>query len=380
MHFSRVRLENWRNFTSSDVPLQNRAFLVGANATGKSNFLDALRFLRDIVLEGGGFQEAVRRRGGVSALRSLHARSQPAVALDVDLNEGDALEWRYRLVFDQDTRKRPLLLEEHIWHGGILLLSRPDGDDRADAARLRQTLLEQTFANREFRAVADFFRSITYWHVVPQLVRDPERSIGRTADPFGGDFLEQIGNAAENSRKARLRRIEAALQIAVPSLTSLQWQRDQQGTAHLRTNDKHWRPQGAWQTELELSDGTLRLIGLLWALQDGRGPLLLEEPELSLHPGIVRHLSQMMLSIQRQQKLAFRQTFVSTHSSDLLNDEGIAPDEVLLFLPDDNGTQIRQGAALDAVLEQLNARLPLGEIVNALTEPANSDQLLSFER
>jgi predicted ATPase len=47
MRFSQVILENWRNFDQVDVRLQDRAFLVGPNASGKSNFLDVFRFLRD---------------------------------------------------------------------------------------------------------------------------------------------------------------------------------------------------------------------------------------------------------------------------------------------------------------------------------------------
>jgi predicted ATPase len=72
--FTHVHLENWRNFTDISVDLQNRAVLVGPNASGKSNFLDVFRFLSDIVAVGGGFQEAVRRRDGVSKLRALAAR------------------------------------------------------------------------------------------------------------------------------------------------------------------------------------------------------------------------------------------------------------------------------------------------------------------
>ena len=84
MQFSRIQLENWRNFSTVDVQLQNRAFLVGANASGKSNFLDVFRFLRDLVNPGGGFQEAVSRRGGVSAIRNLGARRNTNVAIEVD--------------------------------------------------------------------------------------------------------------------------------------------------------------------------------------------------------------------------------------------------------------------------------------------------------
>ena len=64
MRFTRLKLENWRNFLTVDVQLQRRVFLVGPNASGKSNVLDALRFLRDIAdPQGGGFLAAVTKRG-----------------------------------------------------------------------------------------------------------------------------------------------------------------------------------------------------------------------------------------------------------------------------------------------------------------------------
>lgn len=68
LRFRRLRLRNWKNFLRVDVVLQDRLFLVGANASGKSNFLDAFRFLRDIALSGSGFREAVLHpRRGVQA-------------------------------------------------------------------------------------------------------------------------------------------------------------------------------------------------------------------------------------------------------------------------------------------------------------------------
>ncbi|MBM3460014.1 MAG: chromosome segregation protein SMC, partial [Armatimonadetes bacterium] len=61
--FTRIELQNWRNFTRVGVDLPRRAFLVGPNASGKTNFLDAFRFLQGLVAVGGGFQDAVARRG-----------------------------------------------------------------------------------------------------------------------------------------------------------------------------------------------------------------------------------------------------------------------------------------------------------------------------
>ena len=45
---TRIRLKNWKIFQNVDVPLGPRTFLIGNNAAGKSNFLDALRFIGDV--------------------------------------------------------------------------------------------------------------------------------------------------------------------------------------------------------------------------------------------------------------------------------------------------------------------------------------------
>ena len=378
MKFSRISLENWRNFGHVDVPLQNRAFLVGPNASGKSNFLDAFRFLRDIVISGGGFQKSVTERGGVSLIRNLAARRYPDVVIQVALQEKEEIVWRYRIAFAQDNQRRPILKKEQVWRGSDLILDRPDDDDRADEARLRQTYLEQTFANRDFRDIADFFMSVHYYHLVPQLVRDPERSIGQQADPYGGDFLEQIASTQKRTKEARLRRILAALKVAVPQLSELKLEKDERGVSHLYGNYEHWRPKGAWQTEADFSDGTLRLMGLLWSLLDGSGPLLLEEPELSLHSGIVRYIPQMMLRVQRGRRRAVRQVFLSTHSSDLLRDEGIAADEVLLFIPSQEGSVVQVGADIAEVRQLLEAGLTVAEVIIPRTQPINAVQLSFF--
>ncbi len=106
-------------------------------------------------------------------------------------------------------------------------------------------------------------------------MREPDRSVGRINDPFGGDFLEQLAKTSEKTRKTRLRRIQEALRVAVPQLQEIELWRDVRGIPHLRGKYEHWRPQGAWQTEEQFSDGTLRLMGLLWVAMDKDGPLLL---------------------------------------------------------------------------------------------------------
>lgn len=374
--FRKLHLRNWKNFVQVEVDIGNRVFLVGPNASGKSNFLDAFRFLRDLAVSGGGLQEAIGRRGGVSAIRCLAARRYPDVGIQVALSTDDGSPgWEYELAFKQDNQRRPLVSRERVLRNGEVVLERPNGEDRTDPERLTQSYLEQVNVNQSFRELVTFFASIRYLHIVPQLIREPDRSVGHANDPFGGDFLEQIARTNDKTRNARLRRIQEALLVAVPQLQEIELTRDARGAPHLRGKYQHWRPQGAWQTEEQFSDGTLRLMGLLWVTLDRGGPLLLEEPELSLHPEIVRLLPQMLARMQRR---TGRQIFISTHSPELLRDEGIGLDEVLLLNPGPEGTEVTAAGSHQDIKDLLQGGVSLAEIVIPRTRPVNAAQLPLF--
>lgn len=361
--FTRIRLENWRNFRDVSVDLQERVFLVGPNASGKSNFLDAFRFLRDIVKEG--FQHAVSRRGGFSRLRSFDASPDSQISVSVSIGTDDQPDsWQYEIRFAEHPQWRTVVTAETVYRAGVVLCSRPDQNDIVDRQRLTQTALEQVSMNKDFRAISEILATVFYLHVVPQLVREPERSAGEEADPYGGDFLEQIANVPEDILEERLRWVTGAVRAAVPQLVELDIRRDARGMAHLLGR---YQPDGPWQTEAEFSDGTLRLIGLLWAhLVQPSGPLILEEPELGLHPDVVRRLPQVFARMQIRNG---QQILLSTHSPDLLRDEGIGLDEVFLLLPGDRGTEIRAAGTFQEVVALLEGGIPLDEAVLPITRP-----------
>lgn len=375
LRFTRVHLENWRNFGSVDVELARRVFIVGPNASGKSNFLDVFRFLHDIVSVGGGFEEAVRRRQGVSKLRALSARKYPDVKVHVSLGDSNGGSWRYELAIGQDSQQRAKIKREAAYNGDDLLFERPNPADVMDPERLTQTYLQQVNENKKFRPVVDAFASVRYLHIVPQLVREPDRSVGKTDDPYGGDFLQRIADTPDQILRARLKRIADALRIAVPQLSELELAKDKRGVPHLRGRYEHWRPQGAWQNEDQFSDGTIRLLGLLWAVVENGGPLLLEEPELSLHPEVVRFLPQLFARMQRS---SGRQILTSTHSTDLLQDEGIGIDEVLLLTPSSEGTTVKTAGEFAEVKALLEGGSSLAEAVLPLTRPGRAEQLALF--
>lgn len=372
--YREIQLENWRNFKRVHASLTPRVFLVGPNASGKSNFLDVFRFLQEIAKVGGGFQNAVSSRGGVSKLRSYAARRYPDVSIDVSL-ETNSTVWRYVIAFTQDNQSRPVLTREEVWKGRSLLLKRPDPEDEADPIRMTATALEQVNVNKPFREVVKFLASARYLHIVPQLVRDPDRSVGRQADPYGGDFLEQLAKTQPRVLSSRLAKIRDALKVAVPQLRDLQLKKDEKGTPHLLSLYEHWRPNAGWQNESQLSDGTLRLMGLLWALLDDSGPLLLEEPELSLHPEVVRYIPQMISRLVTKKP---RQVLLSTHSPSLLEDDGIGPEEVLLLVPSKEGTEIQLGKDDAQIHALLEGGATMAEAVLPRTRPSQVQQLTFF--
>ena len=382
MIISHIKMQNWRNFRNVDIQLGRRVFLVGANASGKSNFLDAFRFLRDIAKsEGGGLQKAVSERGGVSKIRCLAARKEPQVEIEIHLAEsyGGEVLWKYALGIKQEPRayRNPYVFYEKVWKGNKLILDRPNDEDNKDKPRLKQTHLEQINANLQFRDIVKFLDSIYYLHLIPQVLRHPEIFAGPVSkeDPFGRSFLERIVQTPVKTRRSRLKKIEKALKIAVPQLKQLTDTRDERGVPHLEAIYKHWRPKAGKQNEEQFSDGTLRLIGFLWSILEGDALLLMEEPELSLHSAIVRKLPGLIWRIQNKKK---RQIIISTHSSDLLSDKGIGGEEVLLLTPDVEGTKVKQASSVRDVKILLDSGFSISEAALPKTEPKNSNQLSLF--
>lgn len=376
-----VYLKNWRNFREAAVPLAARTYVIGPNASGKSNLLDVFRFLRDVSKpNGGGLQKAVDDRGGISKLRCLHARRDTEVRIEVHLAEkAESVEptWKYILGFKPEGKgaQRLFVSTEEVWHAGRRLFSRPNDQDRKDTQLLTQTYLEQIQTNVEFRDIAEFFSNVTYLHLVPQLLKYGDKIGGQRLedDPFGQGFLERIAKCSKNTREARLRKIAKALAAAVPQFKELRFHPDEAtGRPHLEALYEHHRPQGAWQREEHFSDGTLRLIGLLWSLLDGDSLLLLEEPELSLHQAVVEQIPLLIDRALRQAKHR-RQVIISTHSDVMLSNPGIDGRGVVVLEADREGSRVRPISETET--KGLEAGLSVAEVVLPKTRPAGVEQL-----
>jgi len=378
MFITNLKLKNWRNFREADVTVSDTTFILGANASGKSNFLDVFRFLRDICkTEGGGLQKAIAQRRGLSKLRCLHARNDTEVAIEVTLEDTNGVSWRYVLAFKSEGKgaQRVLISQEEVWKKKKCLLRRPEAADKKDIARLTQTHLEQIQTNEDFREIGEFFSAVNYLHLVPQLLKFSDEIGGRRMedDPFGQGFLERIARSSKHVRDSRLKKIREALQKAVPQFEELEFEKDEvTGRPHLKALYKHHRPRGAWQREDQFSDGTLRLIGLLWSLLEGDSLLLIEEPELSLNSAIVAEIPLMIKQVRKSTKRR-RQVIITTHSDSLLSNPGIDANGVLIIEPGQNGSTIRGPSVWER--ESVEDGFSIAEIILPVTKPKLAEQL-----
>ena len=370
MIINRLIVQNWRNFQHSDVQLSERQFIVGPHASGKSNLLDIFRFLREIATATGGFQNAVRARGGLSQLRCLSARRDAEIALEIHIapNWAAPPTWRYALGFCQAPGEHspPMLTYERVWQGQRRLLARPDADDENTPNWHRQTALEDNTTNTAFRELTHVLQSITELQVPSNLRHCPDVSQenaanGHPSDSMTNGLLARIASADEATRQARLKTIEAGIIKAVPQFAQLAFVRDAAtGQPHLQARYSHWPPQAGWQREDQFSTGTLRLIGLLWALLESDSVLLIEEPERSLHISAISELAPLFFGMHTR---AGGQVLVSTQSDLLLMEPGIDSSEVLILNPTKTGTEVKVASDVDVVRRLLDEGLTAGEVV-----------------
>lgn len=380
MRFSRLKLTNWRNFADCDVKLSNRMFILGANASGKSNLLDVFCFLRDLAKSGGGLEPAVGDRGGINRLASLFRPTGLPSSILVEASNSDHGEvWTYQLTLDSKgfrhvtggrASELPQVRTEivnlvHRNGGSVKGVKRPTTTDRRDKLQLTQTHLEQSSKNADFRALADMFSSTHYVNFAKFLQfadGRPFLNMIETVAAQSRDYLlARVMSFPSAARKRRLRIIQQILQQAVPGICNFDLIKDSHELPRLQFRFAGWR-KGAIQNETLMSDGTFKLFTLLWELTEpNSGPLLLDEPETSMHREIVEQLAEQFAAIQRKSKSP-RQIITATHSRELVNVQSIAADEVILLRPSAKGpTEVILAADDPQISKALSMGLTVGD-------------------
>ena len=85
MAITKLTVENFKSFDKLEVELRPFNIVVGSNASGKSNFLDVFKFLRDI--EASSLERAIGIRGGGEILRNFNLDENQVLRICVETDD-----------------------------------------------------------------------------------------------------------------------------------------------------------------------------------------------------------------------------------------------------------------------------------------------------
>jgi predicted ATPase len=335
---SQVKIQNYKNIAAAVVELQPLTILVGPNGAGKSNFVDALSFAADSL--NHSVQKALSRRGGLAAVRPKSGRgveSDPtALHFEMVLADGGRAEYvvdisasaagfkiaRERCVVGIDTGPH----HEFEVQDGEFTRAVPGIRPRIEPDRLALTVLS---AAEEFRPVYDFLSGIRHYNPQPQQLYEPAAS--ELGD--GDVLLPDLRNAAMVLRRISedrdsqhvYERICRLLGLIVPGITRVQ-PKLKGGRETLEVLQKAGEDRELRFEAHAMSDGTLRVLGILLALYQPRAAsvVIIEEPEATIHPAALEVLIDVLID-----GTARSQILVTTHSPDVLDSKKLRDDQIL---------------------------------------------------
>jgi predicted ATPase len=346
----RISIRNYKSLAKCVQRLGSLHFLIGPNAAGKSNFLDALRFMSDAL--NTTLEQALRDRGGIGEVRR-NSRGHPThfgIRLDLALTREQSAWYAFRvgakarggLVVQREECHIPTMMGDDTHF--IVEDGRPISSSvEIGTALVSDRLALTTLSGRpEFRPVYDALRNMAFYNLNPQRIRDLQ-------DPDPGQVLARDGrNLASVIRELRrakgglvLDRIVEHLRAVMPGVTTVEpvtvGPKETIRFRQIVAGDKNpWKFPAA-----SMSDGTLRALGIFTAVfQSGiqdenrvRG-VGIEEPEVALHPGAAEVVAEALhLASQEVQVL------VTTHSPEILDHKDVR-EEHLLAVSGDLGNTI----------------------------------------
>lgn len=324
--------------------------LVGRNAAGKSNFLDALRFVVDGLRTS--LDHAIKSRGGIDAVRRRstgHPRNF-AIALELVLPDHTACTFGFEIAgrtqgafaVKQESLEIRDLSGNRIAHydAGDGQLTGASRKDMPPVAGDRLYLVTAS-SLPEFRPVYDALLAMGFYNLNAEAMKEFQAPDAGDILYREGDNLASVVARLSTDRPDSYERVKQYLQTIVPGITdvvrvalgpreTLEFRQRVHGSEH---------PWKFYATNM--SDGTLRALGALVAvaqLANHRNPVTLigiEEPETALHPAAAGALMDAL-----REATSHTQVLITTHSPELLDELQPDNDALLVVRAQEGQTQI----------------------------------------
>lgn len=369
-----LAVTNWRNFAHIEFDMSSRLFVVGPNSSGKTNLLGALRFLGDIGRRG--LVAASEDLGGPDRYFRSGADSAAFVATFNDTQNSAEFALFLRLIStDSESTKRgsdadqtlafpmtdPLTGEPNDRYLDVHQTITAGGKKPADEGESFPVEDEEAQRTRVCQTLA----GIRYIHPNPKKML--ERA-DRYDPDHGTGFFQHAGRFSDQQLNAALNRIRPIMAAAVPEVPNLSYLRMGLGTEVVFYNDTPDPGARGVYSHEQFSEGTLRLLGMLFDLATlplTASIVLIEEPETFLQASIVRSMSSFLAEVAMNHDV---QMVISTHSPELIDSEVVLPNEVLVLRSQNGETtgELLSQSSEPRIQAVLSADLPKSEGIGAV--------------
>lgn len=327
---TRLYVRNYRSIEEIELRLSPLTVLVGPNGAGKSNIIDALRFVRDALTIG--LENAILNRGGINTLRRWSPKGRPYdIHIELDFTVGGQKatyaftlgayhrkDYRVKLERYVEEREQGKFFVYEIREGRWIQAPSSESPQEQELVGAIESSEPQfnlvlPLISKFFSIlVGEWFSGVGLYTIYPELFRNPQKSLNTF--PLE-EKIQNLASVLKGLRKNYSHSFEALVEVLAAVVPGVSDVSVVQAGGYLVTR-LHYKDGPVFPLSQE-SDGTLRLLAMLTALYQ-YPPLsfvVIEEPELNIHPGALSVLRDVFLEVSERFQL-----LITTHSPDLLFD------------------------------------------------------------
>ena len=381
MYLKSAQIRHYKSLDNVHIEFSNPiTVLVGPNAVGKSNVVDCLRFVRDAVAID--LEHAVSKRGGIARVRQYSKTKPFKLSVHLDLighGDPDSEQEFYEFSIQSETgsnfavdSEKCAYVEAKVAPGDMRGLLNSNLEMKPQSfSRDRNGTVSNSFNPAHHRVAQDQLtlgqvggllyqlgwpiqRFIDEWRfsvVYPNMLRDPATPDSDKVLAEDGKNWASVIKALRRTARGRgaLDRINEAMRAVIPTFIEVTV-----STVGSYLVPRFWFSLGKRETvafdPVQLSDGTLRIFGILLALYQIPAPrmLVIEEPEQSVQPGVLGVLADALRECSET-----TQIIVTTHSPHFI--DYFKPEEVRVVTLDNGATKV--SAVKRTQLEAVKKRL-----------------------
>lgn len=377
MKIKKIKAENFKSYKKVDIELNDLNFIIGGNASGKSNYVNILKFFNDIIYYG--LDDAILLQGGIKYLFNSNSRKNSSILLyfEIDLEEEEKsifgifpseknlylpslLKYtlkikpnekgegykvsneKIEIKFEQLKKDKDKIYVNDSFNLNVNKDSNCKIIDNFNNKNNNDEFLTLNYIERFikrggnllynfFSAFGIFYRydsKIKIYNFDVNLLKSPSSIVARSElEENGSNLVNIIQQLLKN--KAKKEKLNKLIKMILPFIDDIKIENNVNKSVFFKVKESYNKKEFP---SYMLSDGTVNILAVIIALyfQDDNDIIVLEEPERNIHPKLLSTLVNILSDVSQK-----KQIFVTTHNPFIIKEAKL--EDVILVSRDNNG-------------------------------------------